>query len=168
MPFKYENKPFKKKSPLYKIYLDNDKFYYDLFSDSDTFEELKKFNHKVIEKQIILSDEGFYLRQNSKISKIEYEDEPVTFNVLILNDNIKKIFIDKSKEIVSEQIYQIPFNHYLKNQEVNYFSVNEKSDVKMVIIKENNVIIDLYFELSEDFEHLFIKEDIFTLLLEEN
>ena len=168
MPFKFENKPFKKKLPLYKIYLDDDKKYFDFLSDNENFEQLKKFHHKIIEKQFIFSDEGIYLRQHNKITKIEYEDVALSFNVLILDDNIKKIFIDKSKEIISDQVYQIPFNHYLINQEFNYFSINEKSDVKLVVVKENNEIIDLYFELSEDFEHLFIKEDIFTLLLEEN
>ena len=168
MPFKFENKPFKKKLPLYKIYLDDDKKYLDMLSDNEKFEEIKKFNHKITEKQYILSDEGIYLRQNNKISRIEYEDVPIIFNVLILDDNIKKIFIDKSNENISEQVYQIPFNHHLLNREINIFSVHEKSDVKLIVIKQNNEIVDLYFELSEDFEHLFIKEDIFTLLLEEN
>ena len=168
MPFKFENKPFKKKLPLYKIYLDDDKKYLDMLSDNEKFEEIKKFNHKITEKQYILSDEGIYLKQHNKINKVEYEDISVSFNVLILDDNIKKIFIDKSKEIISEQVYQIPFNHHLLNQEINIFSVHEKSDVKLIVIKQNNEIVDLYFELSEDFEHLFIKEDIFTLLLEEN
>ena len=85
-----------------------------------------------------------------------------------MGDNIKKIYIDKSKEIISEQAYHIPFNHYIINKEINQFSVNEKSDTKLIIVRENNNICDIYFELSEDFEHLFIKEDIFTLLLEEN
>tara|TARA_B100000073_G_scaffold346730_1_gene358910 strand:+ start:343 stop:849 length:507 start_codon:yes stop_codon:yes gene_type:complete len=168
MSFKYENKPFKKKSPLYKIYLDDDKKYFNFFSDKENFESLKKFNHKIIEKNYIFSDEGIYLRQNNKITKIEYEDSPVKFNVLMLGDKVKKIFIDNSKEILAEQVYQIPYNHSLINQEINMFSVNEKSDTKLVVIKQNDEIVDLYFQLSEDFEHLFIKEDIFTLLLEEN
>ena len=74
MSFKYENKPFKKKLPLYKIYLDDDKKYFDLFSDKENFDNLKKFNHKIVEKNYIFSDEGIYLRQNNKITKIEYED----------------------------------------------------------------------------------------------
>ena len=142
--------------------------YIDFFSNDDNFEQLKKFKYKLIEKKYIYSDEGVFLVLPNKIVKIEYVDIPIKYDIINFNNIEKKIYIDESKELSKEQIYQVPYNHAIIKQELHKFSINEKSNVKLNIIKQNNEIVDLFFEITDKIEHQFIKEDIFTLLFEDN
>lgn len=167
MSFKYEKNPFKHKSNIYsRIFISDMSQYIHNLSDFDDFE---KFHKKTIDKNIIFSEIGCFTIKNDKIYKIEYVDNPIIKKTIEHSNQDNEYFkydfiLDDSKEILKEGISQIPYNHALKNFVLDIYSVNEKSNVKLVIVKENNSILEFYFEIFDNIEHKYIKDDLFTLL----
>ena len=167
MSFKYEKNPFRQKNNIYsKIYVPDMMLLINNLSDMDDFDNFCK---KTTTKNLLFSDIGCFLIKNDKIQKIEYSDAPIIHKTLehtnLDNEYFKYDFIiDNSKEILKDGISQIPYNHVEKKLSLDIYSVNERSNVKLVFVRENNSILEFYFEIFDDIEHKYIKDDLFTLL----
>ena len=171
MSFKYEKNPFKNKTNIhYRIYPDKVNFYISNINNNDlVFDNLEKLFNKKEEQVYLFSDEGFFINKFSKISRIEYIDSPIERKkITYVNENNeyfdKDIIIDNSKEIIKDEVSQIPYNHAVIKQTKEIYSINKNSNIRLVLIKTNDDLTELYFECFDDIEHNYIKDDFFTLL----
>ena len=167
MSFKYEKNPFKHKNNIYsRVFVPDMGLFIKNLSQIDDFD---KFHKKTLTKTLLFSDTGCFSIKNDKINKIEYIDFPIIKKIIEytnLDDEYFKyeFIIDNSKEVLKDGISQIPYNYAIKNLVLEMYSVNEKSNVKLVLVKENDCILEFYFEIFDDIEHKYIKDDLFTLL----
>lgn len=114
---------------------------------------------------------GIYMIKDNYIYKIIRND--ISIEKLILNNKI--ILIDHSKDIIYKNNYQIPIEHIIYKNIVNYYKLNNKSNIIFVIEKNyiektlflglNNIIYDYYFLIpsNESINH-FIEKEIDTFL----
>ena len=165
MSFKFDKNPFgRTKKIVNQLYLENISGYIEKYNH-DNFSNLHHINLK---KDYIMSDEGFMLVENNVVKQIIYKDGPISKITLTDNEIEHQCYIDESKEIIGNQVFQIPYCHTEVSRNIEIYGVSQKSAVKLHIVKqiENNkeVIVDMYFVLNDDIKHQYILDDIFTLL----
>lgn len=131
-------------------------------SDTDykKYDNLNKYYYKTINKQYFYTDEGIFTLYNHNITKqlpVDIEIEKFSF------DNYNFI-IDKSYLENVEQVFQLPYEHYIINVESKYYTLRKNANIKLVIEYVNKKYHDFYFETNEDIRDYMIKEDILTFL----
>ena len=172
MSFKFEKNITKNKTNIYhRIYLEKLKLYINHINNN--FDEINTNLEKIFKKIeptcYIFSDEGCFINKFSKISRIEFIDTDVEKKTIThLNEDNEyfehNVIIDNSKEVIRDEISQIPYNHTTIKNERIYYSINEKSNIRLVFIKNNDTLDEFYFECFDDIDHFYIKDDFFTLL----
>lgn len=93
-----------------------------------------------IDYTLLYSQSGIYKIINNKLYKLIINDKDIEkYNI----DNINCL-IDNS-EIIYDEYYQIPINHYEYKYKVLEYELGKKSPIKLIIELHNNNIIDFYF-----------------------
>ena len=108
----------------------------------------------------IYSDDGTFIIINNQINKLIPNDTPIeiyTFN------NIEFI-IDYSTYIFRKDIYNIPYDHIVQTIEKIQYKHSNNSLISLIIEKNKNKIIDVYFETIEKTINQELKEDIIKYL----
>lgn len=107
---------------------------------------IEKLFEKKINYKDIYSDEGIFRIKNNIVYKLIPQDFPCEkykFN------NINFI-VDKSKYLLVEDIYCIPYKNIVYNIEEVRYRVNSKSKVELVIKYNNLYVMDIYFYVNEE------------------
>ena len=153
MSYKFEKNPFKNKTNIYyRIYLDQLNLRINNINNNDDLSNnLDKLFNKREVNTYLFSDEGCFMNKFSKIHRIEYIDSDIEKkNITYINENdeyfCQDIIIDSSKEIIRDEVSQIPYNHAVINQIRDSYSINQKSNIRLVFIKNNDIITEFYFE----------------------
>ncbi len=136
-----------------------------LFNDTSVLEEITEYIEKEEYCTFIYGDTGIYHIENDKFFKVHIHDEPVERidnymdKYMLLIDHT---YISKNKE----QSYCLPVNHIENRIKKIYYSLNDKSEIKLVFVIDCKIgrIKDFYFITNEPYDNKFIQEDICTFL----
>lgn len=110
----------------------------------------------------IYSDHGIYLIQNNQVNKLIPND--MQMETYKLNDID---FIVDYSHYTFRKDYSIPYDHIVQTIEKNMYTHDDSSVVSLVIEKNMDKIMDVYFEVSTTSQHKFgkvIEDDIIKYL----
>jgi len=156
MPFKFEKNPFNRtQQEPYRVYMNS--------CDEYNTDKLEPYLQKTDPRVYIFSDSGVFL-SNDGLYRIQYVDKAVEERTVVHDDKSYTFIIDKSIESIGEQAFQIPITHAAKTLTYYTYAFVKKSPIKLLIIKEGTEIVDIYFELMDDLDHVFVKADLFSFL----
>ena len=130
-----------------KVYVD------DVFPDNIDDKDLHKTSTIT---NYVYSDDGIYIIKKNDIIKLVPNDMPIekySFGKL-------DFYIDKSSYIFRKEVYNIPYNHIIKTIEKDELKHNIKSQISMIIERNNGKISDIFFETREKVLYTELKEDI--------
>lgn len=111
-------------------------------------------------KQTIYCESGIFKVSSNKLLKLKTIDMPLC-RIKLNNVNI---IIDKSEYKIVDEHYQIPLHHVYHDYTHTIYSIENKSRLKLVIVTDNNLVKDVYFETDIDIRSIGIKDDIFSFL----
>jgi len=121
---------------------------------------ISQYKCKTEKITFILSLQGIIKLINNNLIKIDIIDKPITE---ITINNIA-LLCDASVYVNTDEIYQVPVQHYVENITNIYYSLRANSNLQFVIEykegKENN----MYFLTNENINISYIHEDINTFL----
>ena len=121
---------------------------------------INQYKCKTEKITFILSLQGIIKLINNNLIKIDIIDKPITE---ITINNIA-LLCDASLYVNTDEIYQVPVQHYVENITNIYYSLRANSNLQFVIEykegKENN----MYFLTNENINISYIHEDINTFL----
>jgi len=121
---------------------------------------LKEYIHNSIKKKIIISEQGILEINKDKMNLLKTIDVPRE----IISIGSFSCLIDKSEFVKDDEWYQIPKDHILEENEIHTYQLRQNALVQFIIIEDDNVIKDFYFNIKDNFEVLGIKDDILTFL----
>lgn len=98
-------------------------------------------------------------KYNNEIQQILYKDKSVN-PIKIKNYNI----LEDLSETIYSDVSQIPLEHFSKKIREEVYMMREKAFLKFVILKNNDEIIDFYFESEEQINNPLIVEDLASFL----
>lgn len=98
-------------------------------------------------------------KYNNEIQQILYKDKSVN-PIEIKNYNI----LEDLSETIYSDVSQIPLEHFSKKIREEVYMMREKAFLKFVILKNNDEIIDFYFESEEQINNPLIVEDLASFL----
>jgi len=169
MTFKYGKNPFATTKNRHCIfYPDNlfnnvkDKLDTCLFHPNAKINEM---NHTTVDLTYIYSQNGIFVTHGDVVYQISYNDDEVKKVSIGLEDgNVLSGFIDYSRENKSSKSTQIPYDGTSLSLTKHTYTFSKSSDVTLVVLCERNKLNDIYFELKDNIEHMFIKQHISSLL----
>lgn len=133
------------------------------FADIKTFDiEKMKSLYSCIKKTkkytLIFSLNGIF-KIDKKLQQLYYKDKPnnhIKFNKIdILEDSSEINYIDVS---------QIPIEHFFQKIDEEIYIMRENALLKFIILKNNDNIIDFYFESEEPISNPLIMQDLESFL----
>ena len=137
-----------------------------LFNDTSVLDEISEYIEKEEYSTFVYGDNGIYHIENDKFFKVQINENQPVQRVDNYMDKytlfIDNTYISRNKE----QTYCLPVNHVKNTIKKNYYSLNDKSEVKLVFVIdcESGRIKDFYFITNEPYDNQFIQEDICTFL----
>ena len=116
---------------------------------------------KELDYIIIFSLDGIFKvdKNNNKIQRILYKDKPLN-PTKIKNYDI----LEDLSETNYSDVSQIPIEHFSKKIREVVYMMREKALLKFIVIKNNDEIIDFYFESEEQINNPLIMEDLASFL----
>lgn len=125
--------------------------------DTSIIEEYKSKSKK---NTTFYSDEGIFTMYKGSLVKHTINDEKI---IPYQYDNIK-VVVDNSTTQKKKAFYQLPLGYIVQRTQINDYKLCSNSEVKLVIILENNIPIDIYFETKQDYTHPEVENAITTFL----
>ena len=125
--------------------------------DTSIIEEYKKKSKK---NTTFYSEEGIFTMYKGSLVKHAINDEKV---IPYQYDNIK-VVVDNSSTQKKRAFFQLPLGYTVQRTEIIDYKLCSNSEVKLVIILENNIPIDIYFETKQDYTHPEVENAITTFL----
>ena len=106
------------------------------------------------------SESGIFSMYKDELVKHVYND------VDILQHQVGNIKLAIDKSIVQKQRYhyQLPYGYLVQRTETVDYKLCDNSEVKLVIVFENNIPIDLYFYTKQDYTHPEVENAVSTFL----
>lgn len=98
-------------------------------------------------------------KNNDKIQQILHNDKPIN-QIKINNFDI----LEDLSETIYSDVSQIPVDHFTKNIKEQVYTMREKALLKFIVLKNNDEIIDFYFESEEQINNPLIVEDLASFL----
>ncbi len=122
-----------------KIYIKNKNFIPDVTRLSSCLKKIKNTT-------FFYTEEGIFQLNNESLDLVEYHD------IMLENDSISSVdlYIDKSFATKSENFYQIPVPNICINEEKVSYRVSKVCSLEFIIIYENSLMKDFYFETNLD------------------
>jgi len=121
---------------------------------------LNEYIHNSTKKKLVISEQGIFEINKDKVYLLKTQDVPHD----IITIGSFSGLIDKSEFSKEEEWYQIPKDHILEETEIHTYQLRQKALVQCIIIEDDHVIKDFYFNIKENFEVLGIQDDILTFL----
>ena len=125
--------------------------------DTSIIEEYKSKSKK---NTTFYSDEGIFTMYKGSLVKHTINDEKI---IPYQYDNIK-VVVDNSTTQKKKAFFQLPLGYIVQRTQIIDYKLCSNSEVKLVIILENNVPIDIYFETKQDYTHPEVENAITTFL----
>jgi|LauGreDrversion4_2_1035121.scaffolds.fasta_scaffold00334_13 hypothetical protein len=127
----------------------------DIEKTQKKLEKLNKMLMKTDHKLFIYSNEGIFNIDTGNTYKLIIEDKPPIIFKNYYNGS--KLTIDESY-IKKEVVYQLAVDHFAILKKMDYYSMDNNSQIKFVIVSYMNNILDYYFEVPNEtrvFDKLF-------------
>lgn len=110
---------------------------------------------------MIFSLDGIFKldKKTNKFQKVYYKDKQINY---IKNDNYD--ILEDPSETIYVDVSQIPIEHFSKNIKEETYTMRENAKIKFIVLREDDKIIDFYFETNESINDQFIMEDLASFL----
>jgi len=121
---------------------------------------IEEYKNKSKKNTTFYSDEGIFSMYKGSLVKHIINDEKV---IPYQYDNIK-VVVDNSSTEKKRSFFQLPLGYIVQRTEIIDYKLCSNSEVKLVIILENNIPVDIYFETKQDYTHPEVENAITTFL----
>ncbi len=123
---------------------------------------LKELYKETTTTKKILCKDGSYRITGNKLCNfsIDYINDSEIINYI----GNHTLFASDYKEEINNKKYYIPYIHHIVQLEYHKYKLHPKSSTSFIIEKNENKIIDFYFESSLPPTHYSLKEDISSLV----
>jgi len=121
---------------------------------------IEGYKNKSKKDTMFYSDEGLFSMYKDELVKHTIKDEKIIPHHY---DNIK-VVVDNSSIQKKKTFFQLPLGYVVQRTEIIDYKLCNNSEVKLVIVLENNIIIDLYFQTKQDYTHPEVENAITTFL----
>ena len=125
--------------------------------DTSIIEEYKSKSKK---ETLFYSDEGIFSMYKGELVKHTINDKKIIPHHY---DNIK-VVVDNSSTQKKRAFFQLPLGYVVQRTEVIDYKLCNNSEVKLVIVLENSIPIDIYFQTKQDYTHPEVENTVTTFL----
>lgn len=108
---------------------------------------------------LIFSLSGIFRIDKNKFQKLNHKHKQIN-HIKLNNLNI----LEDLSEITYSDVSQMPTEHFSKKIKEETYTMREKALLKFIIVKNNEEIIDFYFESEELISNPLIMEDLESFL----
>ena len=121
---------------------------------------IEEYKNKSKKETLFYSDEGIFSMYKGELVKHTINDKKIIPHHY---DNIK-VVVDNSSIQKKRAFFQLPLGYIVQRTEVIDYKLCNNSEVKLIIILDNNAIIDIYFQTKQDYTHPEVENAITTFL----
>ena len=167
MPFKFEERPYKKRQFNSRAFISsrNSKTYSLTTFTEDTFDTLEKYLILKKTRDLFYSPKGIFVKEKEKYKRLHYYDkDSFVFTIEDTKNNQYNLILDESYEEVRDTVFTIPYEHLSVQQETYIYALNKNSNTELHVVKEKGEVTDVYFCLYDKVTQPYIKNNISSFL----